>query len=214
MTSLAKYAHADLGEPGAANTCLRAVNRWAKEAGAHSLPTESVSAAVRLVSAGEAPGWAYHEGLDGAKEGDVLRWARAALHPTSADPNPEHVSVWTDTDAHGRIKSIGSGGPSGKVAEQPSGGGYNDRSVFRGYFRVTVSSSSPQAPAKPAAKPSSSKGDIVVRKGDTLTAIAKREGTTIAHLLAANPRRADGVTSDYHITRANWILAGQRLHRP
>lgn len=211
MTELAAVAHHHIGEPGPTNSCLRAVNRWVQEAGGHPLPTESVSAAVQLVQHGRE-GWTYHEGLDGVRIGDVLRWSRQALHPTAADPNPEHVSVYTATDGHGGMQSVGSGGPSGEVALQPHGGGFNDPRTFRGYFRVQLHSA--PAPAKPPARPSSSSDDIVVRKGDTLTRIAVREHTTEQALLRANPPASNRVTQDHHITNHNLILVGQRLKRP
>lgn len=215
-SSLVTVAREHLGEPGPNNSCLEAVNRWVDEAGGKPLPTASVSAAVQLVQGAGRNGWTYHEGLNGVQVGDVLRWQRAALGPTREDPNPEHVSVYTARDGHGNMQSIGSGGPSGRVALQPQSGGFNPPSTFRGYFRVQLEQ---PAPAKPPAKPaasssSSSKADIVVAKGDTLTGIAARERTSVQALLRANPKATDGRTRNYHITRPNLILVGQRLHRP
>lgn len=57
--------------------------------------------------------------------GDVLDWAAPLFH----------VSVVESFDGAGRIRSIGSGGPTGRVALQPTGGGYNRRSQFRGFAR-------------------------------------------------------------------------------
>lgn len=218
MNKLADVAHEHLGESGPNDSCLQAVNRWAKEAGGKALPTDSVSAAVQLVSSrGAEYGWTYHEGLDGVQLGDVLRWARAHLNPSAADPNPEHVSVFSKRDSAGGMQSIGSGGPTGKVALQPQSGGFNPPATFRGYFRIQLQPAAPSkpapAPSKPASKPASS-GTITVAAGETLWALAQRHGTTVGAFLTANPPAADRRTQDFHITRPSLILKGQRLHLP
>lgn len=215
MTSLATVAQRHLGEPGANDTCLEAINRWVDEAGGTPLPTASVSAAVKLAQAGRN-GWTYHAGLDGLQLGDVLRWSPDALGRTREDPNPEHVSVYVKADARGNLQSVGSGGPSGKVALQPQGGGFNPPRTFVGYFRVAVETAAP-APKPAAAKPkpaAAAAGTVTVKRGDTLYDLARAHHTTVAAFLAANPRSADGLSHDYHIVRQNLILVGQRLRLP
>lgn len=209
MSSLADIAQHHIGEPGPTDTCLVAINRWVQEAGGQPLPTGSVSAAVKLAQQGRN-GWTYHEGLDGVQIGDVLRWSADALGRTREDPNPEHVSVYVARDRNGNLRSVGSGGPTGKVASQPQGGGFNPPHTFRGYFRPHLA-----APA-PAAKPASSSPakDIRVASGDTLWGLARTHHTTVAALLRANPRAADGRSHDYAILRQDLILVGQRLHLP
>lgn len=218
MTSLATVAQRHLGEPGATDTCLVAINRWVDEAGGSPLPTGSVSAAVKLAQQGRN-GWTYHPGLDGLRVGDVLRWSPDALGRTREDPNPEHVSVYVKHDGHGNLQSVGSGGPTGKVALQPQGGGFNPPRTFVGYFRVDVAPEAPAPAPKPAtaAKPkpaAAPKGTYRVVSGDTLWDIAEAHHTSVPALLRANPPAADGRSHDYHVLRANLIIPGQRLHLP
>lgn len=205
MTSkLATIAHSHLGESGPTDSCLHAINRWVVEAGGVSIGTDSVTAAQAAAEQHHA-GWAYHAGLDGVQVGDVLDWDPKAL----GRPTDRHVSVLYERQGT-MFKSIGSGGPSGKVAYQPQGGGFNPASTFRGYFRPALSKPAAPAPAKTAPAASSST-DYVVRAGDDLIRIAAAHGTTVARLLALNPPAANHRTQNYSILHANLILVGQRL---
>lgn len=217
MTTLADIAQDHLGEPGANDTCLVAINRWVEEAGGVALPTGSVSAAVKLAEAGRN-GWSYHDGLAGVQVGDVLRWSTESLGRTREDPNPEHVSVFTKRDSHGNLQSVGSGGPTGRVALQPQGGGFNPPRTFRGYFRVDLPAKVPAAPKPAASAPSkpkpAPKGTYRVAPQDTLWDIAQAHGTSVAAIMRANPPAPDGRSHDFHIVRQNLILVGQRIHLP
>jgi LysM repeat protein len=176
------------------------------------LETASVTEAQRKAEAG-FHGWSYHRGTAGIAVGDFADWNPEQL----GDDNDRHVSCVVDIEA-GRIKSIGAGGPTGKVAYQPRNGGYNPAGYFQGYFRA------PDAPAVapaavPAPKPavqavssSSSRRTYTVKPGDQLGRIAKAHGTTVAAIMRANP--AAGRTQDFHIQNANLILAGQRIYLP
>src|SRR5574343_784355 len=65
----------------------------------------------------------------------------------------------------------------------------------------TPAASAPAIPAAPAATPVSS---YTIKSGDTLSAIAKAQGTTIAELMKLNPS----------ITNPNLIYAGKSLNLP
>lgn len=72
--------------------------------------------------------------IDEAQVGDFAIWNDYA-----------HVSIIEDIK-DGRIRTIGAGGPTGVVAFQPRGGGYNGKGVFVGVVRPPYSDAQP-APA-------------------------------------------------------------------
>lgn len=212
MTSkLAATAQRHLGEAGPTDTCLKAINRWVVEAGGQSIGTDSVTAAQAAAERG-LHGWSYHEGTAGLQIGDVLDWDPKAL----ASPTDRHVSVLVDRQGT-MLKSIGSGGPTGKVAYQPQSGGYNPVSTVRGYFRPALTAAEPAAPAKAPAGPAkaqpaaSNSSDYVVVRGDDLLSIAQRNGTTVARLLQLNPPNRAHTTGTHSIIRPSLILVGQRI---
>lgn len=59
-------------------------------------------------------------------------------------------------------------------------------------------------PDSKKSKPSGSSGNYTIKKGDTLTAIAKRKGTTVEAIMRANPK----------IKNKNLIYAGDTLKIP
>lgn len=163
LADIAARAHEHLGEPGPDDTCVsNGMNRWPKELGLPGIDTASVTEARRLAKAGHN-GWRYHPGLAGLRVGHFVDWATIF-----------HVSVVTDIDPRGYVRTIGSGGPSGKVAWQPAGGGYNSPHVFRGYFIPPTGSGAQAAPT------------YTLKHGDTLYAIAEHHHTTWQHLAQLN----------------------------
>jgi LysM repeat protein len=212
---IAEQALEHLGQAGPLNTCVsNGMRRWTRELGLPDIGTDSVSEAVRLAQNGHA-GWRYHDGTDGIAVGNFGVWTHTALGSTEK----EHVTVVTDI--RGALwRGVGSGTPSGKVARQPQSGGFNPRTVLRGYLIApteTVAQQAPKPTVKPAAKPTNAaaaSGDVyVVRRGDTLIKIAGKHGTTWQRILAANPPKG-GKSQDFHILRANLITVGQKIRIP
>lgn len=189
--------------------------RWTHELGLPTLDTASVSEAERQARAG-ARGWQYHAGTDGLQVGHFVDWDPDVL----GSPDDRHVSVVAELDRFGRVKSIGAGGPTGQVAFQPRNGGFNPRDYFRGYFvapATTVQpapSNSPAAPAAPKTDQGSGSGTYTVRPGDMLGRIARAHHTTVQAVMRANPPAANGRPADFHVTRADLIIVGQKLHLP
>lgn len=209
---IADQARDHLGENGPINTCVsNGFRKWTRELGLPDIGTDSVSEAVRLAQNGHA-GYRYHDGTDGIARGNIGVWTHSALGSNTA----EHVTVVDDV--RGALwKGIGSGTPSGKVAWQPASGGYNPKTVLRGYLIAPTETTG--APSKPAAKPPmqpshAASGDTyTVRKGDTLIKIASKHGTTWQKILTANPPKG-GRSQDFHILRANLITVGQKIRIP
>lgn len=122
-------AKVDLGKPAPTNTCVsKGAYPWATRIGlpypeysdgnGHS--SANVSDLVRAAELGLA-GW-KKVAVSDARPGDFLIWYTPEL-------GEYHISVFSDlVDA--RKRSIGAGGPSGKVAYQPGTGGGNLDSVF------------------------------------------------------------------------------------
>lgn len=206
LADIAEQAIKHLGEPGPDNSCVsNGLERWTHELGLPGLGTASVSEARRLARAGHN-GWTYRTGTNGLAVGCFVDWDPEIL----GDSADAHVSCVTELARQG-VKSIGSGGPTGKVAYQPKSGGFNPTDYFIGYFvpplkQATASSSSRPTPA--------SSSTYTVQRGDNLIRIAARHHTSTQAILRANPPAADRVTRDYHITHAGFILAGQKLHIP
>lgn len=211
--AIAAKALEHLGDASPDNSCVsNGMAKWTKEAGADALPTASVSEAKAMALAGWH-GWTYHTNLSGVRVGDFVDWDPEVL----GSATDRHVSCVVEIDSHGAIKSVGSGGPSGKVAYQPRGGGFNPPDYFRGYFRAPAPAKAPAAPAKAPAAPQPAKaaqGDYVIRAGDDLLSIARAHHTTVAAIMKANPPGSDGATRNFHIVRANYVLAGQKIHLP
>lgn len=206
---IAAQAIKHLGEASPDNSCVsNGMNRWPVELGLPGIDTASVSEARKLARAGHH-GWKYHEGTAGVFVGAFVDWDPDVL----GDAADAHVSCVTEVTRAG-IKSVGSGGPTGKVAYQPKSGGFNPADYFIGYFEAptAVPAAAPAAP-KPAASSSSAK-TYTVKAGDTLTKIAAAHHTTVPAIVKANPAAADRKTRDFHITHAGFILAGQRINLP
>lgn len=209
---IADQARDHLGENGPLNTCVsNGMRKWTRELGLPDIGTDSVSEAIRLAQNGHA-GWRYHDGTDGLARGNFGVWTHAAL----GSDQKEHVTVIDDI--RGALwRGIGSGTPSGTVARQPASGGYNPRTVLRGYL---IAPTETVEAAKPAPKPvkhthaAGFPGDTyTVRRGDTLIKIASKHGTTWQKILAANPPKG-GRSQDFHILRANLITVGQKIRIP
>lgn len=170
------------GQAGPINTCMsNGVERWAREAGIAPIDGNgSCSQGSRQAHAGHN-GWKVIP-VSQARPGDVLYWR-----------NIGHVSVVDAIDHVGNIRSIGSGGPSGLVAYQPAGGGFNAPSNFREAWRPPApkKASTPAKPkpaSKPAPKPSSSKPVTVKPKpGEGLYSIADRSHISHAKIKELNP---------------------------
>jgi LysM repeat protein len=207
---IADQARNHLGEAGPVDTCVsNGMRRWTRELGLPDIGTDSVSEAVRLAKQGHN-GWRYHDGTDGLARGNFGVWTHAALGST----NSEHVCVVDDVNG-GVWRGIGSGTPSRVVSRQPASGGYNPKTVLRGYL---IAPTETTQIVKPAAviKPAPSKNDpgtYTIRRGDTLIKIAARHHTTWQKLMAANPPAKTG-SADFHIVRANLIYAGQKIRIP
>lgn len=216
MSTLPTYAIADqarkhLGEDGPVNTCVsNGPEEWARELGLPTLGTASVTAYVRLAKAG-THGYRYHEGTAGLSRGHIAVWDPAVL---GGDGDRQHVCVVDEVQGD-LWRGIGSGTPSGKVARQPSSGHMNPKDVLVGYVILPTSSSLPTTPVKvvrPAAAPAASGGDVyTVRKGDMLSRIAPKHGTTVKALLRLNPPTPNRRSADFHIAQANLIVVGQRI---
>lgn len=211
--AIADQARQHLGEPGPDNTCVsNGLNRWPVELGLPAIGTASVTEAVRLAKAGHN-GYRYVDGTHGIARGHFGIWSHEAL----GSVNDEHTCVVDQVD--GNVwRGIGSGTPTGKVARQPASGGLNPLSVLVGYIvapteiaAVTPAKhTTPAAPKPPAAAP----GTYTVRKGDTLTRIAAKHGTTWRQIAAANPPAGDGRSHDFRILRPNLIEVGQKIRIP
>lgn len=145
----------DLGDPSPLNTCVsQGVASWAARSGL-PYPSRSYSASdierilgdnyggpkstaanVTGISAAaqeSADGYAWIA-ADDAEPGDWLVW-----------PNYDHISVLIDTPA-GALRSIGAGGPTGRVAYQPKNGGGNPVSYFIGAIRPPFEDAPAPAP--------------------------------------------------------------------
>lgn len=215
---VADQARTHLGERGPINTCVsNGPEEWARELGLPTLGTASVTEYVRLASAG-VKGYRYHDGTDGLARGHIGVWTHAALGSTTS----EHVSV-VDEVRGSLWRGIGSGTPSGKVAQQPASGGFNPRAVLRGYVILpteTGGHAHVKPPVKPVAtrpepaKPATGPDTYTVKRGDTLIKIAARKKTTWQKIMAANPPTKNGKSTDFHIARPNLILVGQKLRIP
>lgn len=206
LSRFADQAVSHIGDDGPINTCWsNGPERWARELGLQGLNTASVSSAEQSARAG-VNGWRYHEGTAGLAVGHIADWDDDALGTRGA----RHVCAVVDVDGD-RWQGVGSGTPSGKVAKQPASGGWNPRRVLRGYF-IPPSATSVM-PSKPA-KDDDDDEVYTVKRGDYLARIAKQAGTTVRAILAANPRRRDGRSADFHIARANHIEVGQRIRLP
>lgn len=212
--ALADQARKHLDEPGPLNTCVsNGPERWADELGLPTLGTSSVTAYVRLAKAG-THGYSYHEGTAGLSRGHVAVWSHEAL----GSDQDEHVCVVDDVE--GQLwRGIGSGTPSGKVARQPASGGRNPKSVLVGYVVLPTETAAAAAPKPAATKPASSSSSsssktYVVKPGDYLARVARQHHTTVSAILRANPALPNRSSADFHIARANLILAGQRIHLP
>lgn len=207
--AIADQARKHLGEDGPVNTCVsNGPERWTRELGLPQLGTASVTEAVRLAKAGHN-GYRYHDGTDGLSRGHIGVWTHEALGSGDA----EHVSVVDDVEG-ALWKGIGSGTPSHKVARQPQGGGLNPKSVLRGYI---IAPTETEPAAKPAAaKPASPSktSTYTVQPGDYLARIARQHHTSVKAILAANPALPSRRSADFHIARANLIIAGQKIHLP
>lgn len=196
-------ARADLGEPAPENTCWsKGGNKWPQDAGLPGIGTDSTEEARKRAKAGHN-GWRYHEGMAGVREGDLLDWAGEKVW---------HVSIAEDVDDRGHIRSIGAGGPTGRVNFQPQSGGHNPPGTFRGYFRPPEDDGKDVA-AKPAHKPpvKADTGTVKVVKGtkrytvakdDTLWAIAKKHRTSVNAIM----RRNRGVILDRDHIEPGWVL--------
>lgn len=206
---IVEQARTHLGEAGPNDSCVsNGMRRWTRELGLADIGTDSVGEARRLAKAGHN-GWRYVAGMHGVVPGNFLDWDPDVLD----SPTDAHVSV-LESIAHGDFRSIGSGGPSGKVALQPQSGGYNPPDYFRGYFVAPSAQPAAAAPAKPAAAPkpaSSGRVDYTVKPKDNLTRIAAAHATSVAAILRLNPANARRTTADYSIPHANLILVGQRI---
>lgn len=220
--ALADQARKHLGEDGPLNTCLsNGPERWAAELGLLPLGTGSVTEARRLARAGHH-GWSYHEGTAGLARGHVADWDPKYL----GSPDDRHVCVVDEVDGSS-WRGIGSGTPSGTVARQPASGGMNPTAVLVGYFVAPTETPAPAAPkpnpkpktgavkvqtgaVKTAAKPTT----YTVQTGDYLARIARQHGTSVRALLAANPALPSRRSADFHIVRADYIQAGQRIRLP
>lgn len=146
-------AQRDLGKPGPINTCVsNGMQRFASEAGAPKLtykgrPTASITEA-RIAGKAGNDGWQYHSGLGGVKPSDFVDWRKPA--------GIFHVSTVIEVRKSGlgvvlALRTIGSGGPTGKINWQPAAGspaGWNDASYWQGYWRAPYA-----APIKTVAKP-------------------------------------------------------------
>lgn len=97
---------ADVGIPYDRNFSDGNGRAWSNVSDFHLLASRGLNG-FRLVPLGEA------------LPGDLLIW-----------PQDSHITVFEQLLAGDRIVSIGGGGPSGKVARQPTGGGGNKRSYF------------------------------------------------------------------------------------
>lgn len=218
--ALADQARKHLGESGPLDTCLsNGPERWAAELGLLPLGTGSVTEARRLAKAG-THGWRYVEGTAGLARGHVADWDPKYL----GSPDDRHVCVVDEVDGSS-WRGIGSGTPSGTVARQPASGGMNPTAVLVGYF---VAPTETPAPAKPNPKPktgavkvqtatvkTAAKQDTyTVQPGDYLARIARQHGTSVRALLAANPALPSRRSADFHIVRADYIQAGQRIRLP
>lgn len=215
-TRLAAQARRHLDESGPLNTCVsNGPEKWARELGLPTLGTASVTEAVRLAKTGHN-GYRYHDGTEGLARGHIGVWTHAALGSTTS----EHVSV-VDEVRGNLWRGIGSGTPSGRVACQPASGGFNPRSVLRGYI-IAPTETSGTAHVKPPVKPpvtnhepaKPASGTYTVKRGDTLIKIAARNKTTWQKIMAANPPAKNGRTADFHIVRANLIFSGQKIRIP
>lgn len=194
---IAAAARADLGEPSPENTCCSlGMNKWPQDVGLPGIGTNSVTEARQRARAGHN-GWSYHDGMDGVRIGDFPDWAGDDIH---------HVTVVEDIDDGGRIRSIGAGGPTGKVWWQPRTQGYNDRTVFKGYFRAPAEkpATRPVKTTKPRTQPVPVvKGrTYTVQDGDTLWSIARRRKTSVNAILRRN---RDVIRSKDHI-EVGWVL--------
>lgn len=211
---IADQARSHLGENGPLNTCVsNGPEEWARELGLPTLGTASVTEYVRLAQAG-VKGYRYYNGTDGLARGHIGVWTHAALGSQAA----EHVSVVDDVSGS-LWRGIGSGTPSGRVAKQPASGGYNPKTVLRGYV-ILPTETSHQAthnpPIKqPTTRPEPARGDVyTIKHGDTLIKIAAKHHTTWQKIMAANPPAKNGKTADFHIVRANLIFGGQKIRIP
>lgn len=201
-SAIAKAAIADLGKPGQTNTCWsNGGNKWPQDAGLPGIDTDSTTEARKRAKAGYH-GWSYHEGLSGVRVGDLLDWA---------GDNVFHTSCVIDIDSQGRIKSIGSGGPTGLVAYQPKSGGYNDPRTFRGYFRPPADDGKKPAPKTGPVKTSKPKTQPVkvvkgktytVKSGDWLIRIAQQHHTSVNAIMRLN---RDLIKNRDHI-EVGWVL--------
>lgn len=155
-TAFLEVVTGDLGDPSPLNTCVnQGVASWAARSG---LPypnrTYSASDIERILgdnyggpksTAANVTGIAAaaQEGADGyawiaaadAEPGDWLVW-----------PNYDHISVLTDTP-NGTLRSIGAGGPTGRVAYQPKSGGGNPVRYFIGAIRPPFEDAAATPPA-------------------------------------------------------------------
>lgn len=201
---LAERAASHIGESAPNDTCVSlGMNKWPQELDLPGIGTNSVSEAKVRAQRGYN-GWSYHQDLDDLQIGDFVDWDPSVLN----DPDDRHVSIAAEFDAHGAVKSIGAGGPTGKVAYQPRGGGFNPRSMFRGFFRVPLpakqSSSRPTSDTTAiqtasAGKPTA-KNTYTVKRGDNLLHVAAAHHTTVGRLVKLN-----------RIRNADHIEVGQQL---
>lgn len=207
LDKIADIAERHIGEAGPTNTCMsNGLERWTAEAGLKTLDTNSVSEGIARAKDGYH-GWSYHPGTDGLTRGHFGVWTHEAL----GGGQFEHVTCVTDTSG-ALWRGVGSGTPSQRVAMQPASGGYNPRTVLRGYLIPPVADVAVKVEAPKPAKGKS--GDVyVVKRGDTLIKIARRHDTTWQQIRAANPRKGD-TSTDFHILRPNLIIVGQKLHIP
>lgn len=174
-------ARKHLGQSGPTNTCMsNGVERWAREAGIAPIDgNASCSQGSRQAHAGHN-GWKVVP-VSQVRLGDVLYWRAFG-----------HVSVVDEIDHAGNIRSIGSGGPSGRVSYQPAGGGHNAPSNFREVWRPPApkKAAAPKPPAKkPAPKPKPTAGEqsTTARKGEGGIALAARVKVPIDTLKRLNP---------------------------
>jgi Tfp pilus assembly protein FimV len=99
--------------------------------------------------------------------------------------------------------------------------------VLVGYFVAPTETAAAPAP-KPNPKPKTGAVKVqtgavktamkpdtyTVKSGDYLRRIASQHGTTVRAILAANPALPSRRSADFHIVRADYIQAGQRIRLP